>query len=632
MNKHNRVNLDPRNPFPNPGPWQQFCIREDNKQLSGAQLKQKFLKEQSLYNKFRVSANRSSRSGGSSGGGGGVAIDGPIAGALVRSNVGTAVTDASGNFKLPGKATGVITVTGGVDSITGLPYEGELIGYAEYKTISPITTFAHYLKKGSEEAAAADPKFPVLTIDEAITKTFVDSVDYFGISLPIEDKDIILNKDYIEESIVNNNKVGVSAQAIATQIEAITETVGVALAGSQQAAAATKAGKVITEFSVANRKRSAYEAFGRSAYKGSSKIVDIAENVKFIGERGTSREGVSFDNSEALITQLTETKGELATLANQEQYTNNYLTTRIQAVNRAQKTVIKNETKDAVESRGSFSNINTVSTSAAVEDALKQIEKDKANEKSPVLDGTANEIEGGKDAKYFQLRKDGKTGEEGLQQLELETSDYYYFGEAKDAPLLLSEFEGTYSPVSFTGTTDPGNLNAIMPNNPVYIRITTSTAAFDIKTTYTLRPTQSNKKGEPGIQVTLRLSQITETRTKRVIDHIVTSEVGTYAAIYTKDSDKENPITYTTFVAEGKEGNGLSIRGSKTDPSFTLGRYEGASPSTLLALTAGRGLLNIQNLVFENDKLSIAIPETGSKGTPDYIEKSTLDITFTLSE
>ena len=324
MNKHNRVNLDPRNPFPNPGPWQQFCIREDNKQLSGAQLKQKFLKEQALFNKFRVPATRSSRSGGSSGGGGGVAIDGPIAGALVRSNVGTAVTDASGNFKLPGKATGVITVTGGVDSITGLPYEGELIGYAEYKTISPITTFAHYLKKGSEE----DPKAANLTIDEAITKTFVDSFDYFGISLPIEDKDTILQKDYIEESIVNNNKIGISAQAVAIQIEAITETVGVALDGSVVATKSRDKGAAIPQFSVRNRKRTAYAALGRQVI-GQGRIIPdtITRDVVFynpLNER-VEKGGIEFENNTALGTQLSATINELTELSKQEQYTNNYL-------------------------------------------------------------------------------------------------------------------------------------------------------------------------------------------------------------------------------------------------------------------------------------------------------------------
>ena len=621
MNKHNRVNLDPRNPFPNPGPWQQFCIREDNKQLSGAQLKQKFLKEQALFNKFRVPATRSSRSGGSSGGGGGVAIDGPIAGALVRSNVGTAVTDASGNFKLPGKATGVITVTGGVDSITGLPYEGELIGYAEYKTISPITTFAHYLKKGSEE----DSKVENLTIDEAITKTFVDSFNYFGISLPIEDKDTILQKDYIEESIVNNNKIGISAQAVATQIEAIAETVGVALDGSQAAAAAIKAGKTITEFSATNRKRSAYEALGRASNLAGFSIENILSVVIFTDPvKNRPVKGATFDNTEALSTQLTQTKNELATLAKQEQYTNNYLTTRIQAVNRAQKTIIKNETRDAVENRGSFSNINTVSTSREVEDALKQIEVNKKNETTPTLDGKANEISGGEGAKYFQLRKDEKTGEEGLQQLELKTSDYYYFGEAKDVPLLLSEFEDTYSPVSLTGTTDPGNLNAIMPNIPVYFEVTTSTATFDIVTTYTFRPTQSNKEGElVGIQVNLRLSQITEKKIEKAIDHIVTSEVGTYTATLTPIGGAA--ISYGATAVEGKPGIVLRLRPSdKTKPAYDLGRYEGASPATLLRLTnlTDLGSSPIDNLVFEDNKLSITIP--------GEIEKIML-INFTLA-
>ena len=64
----------------------------------------------------------------------------------------------------------------------------------------------------------------------------------------------------------------------------------------------------------------------------------------------------------------------------------------------------------------------------------------------------------------------------------------------------------------------------------------------------------------------------------------------------------------------------------KSLPQFSLGRYLGAEPATLLALTEGMKLggLNIQNLVFKDKKLSISIPATGE------IEKSTLDITFTL--
>jgi hypothetical protein len=607
--------------------WKQFSTRADIKHLPLHVQKKKFLIENNsrLQEDLHI-LSRMHGAAAAAGGSGGVAIDGPIAGALVRSNVGTAVTDANGNFKLPGKATGVITVTGGVDSITGLPYEGELVGYAEYKTISPITTFAHYLK----EASVEDGEFP-LTIDEAITKTFVDSFDYFGISLPIEDKDTILQKDYIKESIVNNNKVGISAQAVAIQIEAIAETIGVALDGSQQAKSAAKGGLVIPEFSVANRKRSAYKAFGRSASEGVNfEIPDILSAVIFT-DPATGRPGKggpTFTNTEALSTQLTQTKNELATLAKQEQYTNNYLTTRIQAVNRAQKTTIKNETRDAVENRGSFSSINEVSTSSEVEDALKQIEVNKENETTPTLDGEVNTITLPLLTKVFQQRKDEKAGTNELQQLKLDklASTYYYFGGSKDLPFLLTKLESTYSPATFVGTSFPNVLNAIMPDIPIYLEITTSTAAFDIVTTYTFRPTQSNRKDAPGIQVNLRLSQITEKRTKKAIDHIVLSEVGTYSAIYTKDSDKENPITYIATAAEGKGGNTLSIRAGKVDPSFFLGRYAGASPSTLLALTSGLlGDLNIQNLVFEDNKLSIAIP--ASEGQ----EKAVLDINFTLA-
>ena len=606
--------------------WIQFSSRVDIKHLPLHEQKRKFLIENNsrLQEELHVLNRVHGASGGSAGGSGGVAIDGPIAGAVVRSNVGTAITDTSGNFKLPGQATGVITVTGGVDSITGLNYEGELVGYAEYKTISPITTFAHYLKKASEE----DPEAKTLTIDEAITKTFTDSFDYFGISLSIEDKDIILQKDYIEESIVNNNKVGISAQAVATQIEAIAETVGVALDGSQQAALAAKGGKVIPEFSAANRKRSAYEAFGRLASKSLLiEVSSITELIKYTEpERGKIVEGVTFTNVEVLDSQLAQTKNELATLAKQDQYTNNYLTTRIQAVNRAQKTTIKNEVISAVEG-GEFSNIVTVSTSKEVEDALNQIEKDKANETTPTTDGKGKVISGGEFTRFTQL-KQNKEGKLVLTLLELKdgAGDMRYFGEAKDSPLLLTQFEGVYQPKSFTGGTATSNA-AITPDTPLYIEITTSSAAFDTVTTYTFRPTQSNRKGEPGIQVTLRLSQVTEKKTEKVIDHIVTSEVGAYTVTYTVS--KSEPVTFGTSVNSILKDNILNInppKGVEGLNEYRLGRY-GKEPTTLLALTAPKLLgVNIQDLVFKNNELNINIPASSGQ------EEAVMNVAFTINE
>ena len=502
--------------------------------------------------------------GGAGGGFGGVAIDGPLAGAIVSANTGTAITDAAGNFTLPSKPSGPISVTGGTDTITGLPYEGELVGYAEYKTISPITTFAHYLKKASEE----DPEASTLTIDEAITKTFTDSFDYFGISLPIEYKDTILQKDYIEEAIVNNNKVGISAQAVGTLIEAIAETLGVALDSSQQADTAKKAGKVIAEFSLTNRKRSAYKALGRQAHiNGAIAIESITEEIKFYDPVNQEEViGVSFGNAGALSAQLKQTISELATLAKQEQYTNNYLTTRIQAVNRAQKTIIKNEVKSTVEDpRGLFSNIVTVSTSKEVEDALRQIEKGKSNETAPTLDGTAQTIEL---PLFYQIKKDIKSGQEVDTLLTFPTNKiYFYFGTTKDLPILMQAIppiepggDITYTAANFPYTADKTTTDTagILLDAPCTIKTESvdKETGITTTTTYTFRPFVSYKTGKE-LKVGLRLSSIGVVETKpELVTHIADS--GTYEPSYINDNDNI-VIIMAASIKGTPDGNSLDI-------------------------------------------------------------------------
>tara|TARA_R110002074_G_scaffold67007_2_gene158008 strand:+ start:2424 stop:4334 length:1911 start_codon:yes stop_codon:yes gene_type:complete len=578
----------------------------------------------------------------------GVVIDGPIVGATVSSNVGTAVTDANGNFKLSSIASGVITVTGGVDSITGLAYEGELVGYAEYKTISPITTFAHYLKKASEENLGV----PTLTIDEAITKTFTDSFDYFSISLPIEDKDIILQKDYIKEAIVNNNKVGISAQAVGTLIEAVAETIGVSLDGSKQAVEGRKIGKVIPEFSAANRKRSAYQAYGRASIERAGfDVDDIIQKVKFFNPaNGKPQEGVSFENEEdQLPEQLRLTSRGLAILAIQEQYTNNYLTTRIQAVNRAQKTIIKNEIRNVVESaEGVFTDISKASVSPEVENALNRIEKDKANETTAKLDGAANVIDDGDEGFVFkQLKQNKKTGNmelTTLEDLDVKLSGgMIYFGKPEDTPLLLTEEDnpkGTgYTTLVFNGTDDITKLNAVTPNTPLYVEVTEEDAAFNIVTTYTLLPTQSNRKGELGIQLTVRLSRVSEEKVKKVIKHIVSSKEGTYTAVYTKDSDKENPISYSVLLQENVgpiKGTWVLDTVPPDVPSglnqYRIARYD--SKSTLLDFGATNIKMEaIRDLVFSIDNVLIVdIPEIVDEKTGEVVqEKAAMRIGFTFN-
>ena len=541
--------------------WLEFSSRPDIKKLPIHEQKRKYLIESDL--RLQENLYLVQMYGGGAGGFGGAAIDGPIAGATVSANTGTAITDAAGQFTLPSKPTGPITVTGGTDAITGLAFEGELIGYPEYKTISPITTFAHYLKEASVEEA----EFP-LTIDEAVTKTFVSSSDYFGIDLPIENKDVILQRDYVKESIENNNKIGISAQAISTQIEAITETVGVALDGSVVAIKSRDRGDTIPQFSSRNRKRTAYAALGRQIL-GEGRIIPdtITRDVRFFNPLNGRIEtgGIEFENASALGNQLTATIDELTELAKQEQFTNNYLTTRIQAVNRAQKTTIKNETRDAVENRGSFSNINTVSTSKEVEEALNQIEKDRANETAPTLDGTPKEIAR---AAFWQERK-GK----GVVQLNLGVIEkfYYYFGVAKDLPILMravqpKEIGGeiAWAVAEFTYATDS---NGISLDAPCELR-TSSTdeeTNITINTTYTFRPFVS-RKDEEGPLVGLRLSEISQSKEvpKNSVTHISTE--GTYTVIQIRNGLRTELIP---TVVEGMLGNQIQLKVNKEDENET---------------------------------------------------------------
>jgi len=625
--------------------WQQFTSLAANKGLSLKEQKKKFLQEN--FRQLKHLEAIQAMYGGAAGaaGSGGRVIDGPIEGAIVRSNVGSAVTDATGNFTLPGIPTGTLTVTGGTDTITGLPYEGELIGDAQYKTISPITTFAHYLKEASIEAGEG-----VLTFDEAITKTFTDSFDYFGISLPIEDKDIILQKDYIGDAVVNNNKIGISAQAVATQIEAITETIGIALEVSIENQEVTKAGKAIPEFSERNRKQTAYKALGRQANQATTLSTDrVLQQIKYVNPiKGAASSGVRFTNDKILAEQLEAAKRELIDVSKQEQYTNNYLTTQLQAVNRAQKTVIKNEVRTRVQTTGGdFTKISTAANSDAVKDALKPIEKDKANEKTPQLDGTPSTVPNVNTTigvTWKQLRK--IKGVKTLLTLTIEDKSIYsYFGSAKDAPLLLvkGETKTGYTVKQFPAVPvgfDAGDKsNIIEPNIPITVEHTLSTIAADTVKTYTLLPTLSSAKGAENNLVTLRLTSFTETVTQKTLAHIVAKGV-LYTAVYTKDSDKDNPIAYECTLKDvdfkgEQEIPGIDLRPKELAVGahrYQLARYVDPK-DPLLALTSPSqpGLsLNIQNLLFEGNRLIIPIPFT--KGEKVDQEKATMDIRWALEK
>jgi len=523
----------------------------------------------------------------------GIGVDGPIAGATVISSVGATTTNAAGEFTFASTPTGPITLTGGKDAITGVDFEGELVGFPQYKTISPITTFAHYL----QQADAEENEFP-MTIDEAVTKTFESSSTYFGVEIPIEEKDVILQKDFVREAIENNNKVGISAQAVTTQIEAIAETVGASLEGSTTQADLTKkfgrAGE-IPQFRPENRKRTAYAALGRSVLnRGDINIEEVVKKVKFIDPITTKeRETLDFSNLKRLRDQLTSTIAETRTLARSEHFTNNYLTTRIQALNRAQKTTIKSEAAAAVAGISSFSNIQTVSTSTSNFNGLSRIEKDKANETTEQLDKANDWLS---DGSFTQERvnKDLSTFQEKLRFREgTIESNYKYFGDVKDSPMLLLSKSKSFTPASFPAAANnefgPFNSEKIFAKLP----LTHTTESIDDATgrvttqTTIFRPfVLEQERGETPTKVGLRLSSLTTsvTQPKNTVEHLAQSggdytgtlKTGAGAAETISriersfDGPKENPIVRLDVIITKGAQAAFRLQPAKRSGTFEL--------------------------------------------------------------
>jgi hypothetical protein len=352
--------------------WQEFSRRPEIKALPLHEQKKQFLWE----NQRRAEENwflEMQVAGASGNGFSGIGIDGPIAGATVASSAGVTTTNALGEFTFTSTPVGPITITGGTDSITGLPFEGELVGYAEYKTISPITTVAHYIKEESS-----------LTIDEAVTKVFASSSALFGIELPVESKDVVLQRDYIKESVVNNNRVGIAAQAVATYLEGVTETLGETLKRGSANVRDT------SQFDGGKGKNRSYRAIGRqialeNRFNPSTLIERVKYNVADKQGNISEAEGVDVSNYSTISSQLTSLRNNLREKVDEQQYTANYLTTQIQSFNRAQKTTIKQEIADAINTvEYSFTDIEEARSN--VEGDLKQIEAGKTNESEPVVD------------------------------------------------------------------------------------------------------------------------------------------------------------------------------------------------------------------------------------------------------
>ena len=353
--------------------WKKFVLRSDIRNLPLEEQRRKFLKEQ-LHHDNLLSEQRQRQyecymsqmqtRGGTNGTiSTGRGSDGPISGATVTSNLGTTTTNDLGVFTFPGTLSGEITISGGTDSITGVAFTGELKGFPQYKTVSPLTTLAFHLKEEDT----------TLTADTAIDLLFASSSTLFGVELDVADKDVMLNKDYIEESVINNNQKAVAAQSIATYLESVTEMVGGAIKGTEE--------KIFTND---NAKIQGYKSIARQINKtpGAKTSIDVIElfNEITLPDGNTWNSGsFSLSNKVDINVQLDNVKIQLSDLSRSELYNTNYLTTQIQSINRG----VKEDYKVQAENLGKGQTANFKSVDDLVNEStgsLSQIEKDKPNE------------------------------------------------------------------------------------------------------------------------------------------------------------------------------------------------------------------------------------------------------------
>ena len=344
--------------------WQEFSRRPEIKSLPLHEQKKQFLWE----NQRRAEENwfleaQLMNGGGGGGGFAGNASDGPIAGATVTTDVGTTTTDALGNFTFAQTPTSEITVTGGTDSITGVAFTGELKGFPQYKTISPLTTLAYHLK---EEDAS-------LTADTAVDLLFASSSTLFGIELQVADKDIMLNKDYVAESIIADNQVAIAAQSIATYLESVTSMVGSAVRSTSR------------DFTTNNAKVEGYKSIARQIKDTAGAKTEIDPETLFNkvklpnGNAWTTTGSLDTTARQTIKTNLDNVRIQLGELSRSELYNANYLTTQIQAVNRGVKEDYAVQADRLAQGESnSFKSIGELVNEST--GSLAQIEDGKANE------------------------------------------------------------------------------------------------------------------------------------------------------------------------------------------------------------------------------------------------------------
>ena len=364
----------------NPGPWQSFVKRSDNVGLPLMEVKQKYLKEQALfeaeqrrqYNEY-VRMIHDARGGAGGAGFSGQGIDGPIAGATVLAVAEgvTTTTDANGFFTFNFIPAGDIELTGGTDTVTGVAFAGTLKAPKGSTIISPITTaIKEIMDQGKSE-------------DEATTDFFEFAKKVYDIDVPAGKRERVKSENFINLAATDSDFLKVVG--LATTLESAAEVAG-------EAAVRALAGKTLN-----NAKKSFYAQIGEICTVNDFKTNTVDDNAKNDFKTTLMRvdNTVSAGNARAIREALDHQLTRVKEIVNDTNMDKEFGITSVMAQNRIAKREITNNVKLLYDGALDTAGVKTRSESAVNSEnnqiqQLGNIFEGKPNKEEPSEESQAN--------------------------------------------------------------------------------------------------------------------------------------------------------------------------------------------------------------------------------------------------
>ena len=364
----------------NPGPWQSFVRRSDNVGLPLMEVKQKYLKEQALfeaeqrrqYNEY-VRMIHDARGGAGGAGFSGQGIDGPIAGATVLAVAEgvTTTTDANGFFTFNFIPAGDIELTGGTDTVTGVAFTGTLKAPKGSTIISPITTaIKEIMDQGKSE-------------DEATTDFFEFAKKVYDIDVPAGKRERVKSENFISLAATDSDFLKVVG--LATTLESAAEVAG-------EAAIRASAGKTLN-----NAKKSFYAQIGEICKVNDFKTNTVDDNAKNDFKTTLMRvdNTVSAGNARAIREALDHQLTRVKEIVNDTNMDKEFGITSVMAQNRIAKREITNNVKLLYDGALDTAGVKTRSESAVNSEnnqiqQLGNIFEGKPNKEEPSEESQAN--------------------------------------------------------------------------------------------------------------------------------------------------------------------------------------------------------------------------------------------------